>query len=155
MHSDVLGSAHDPLLPLTRWIQYTQTELQSVRADLIHHREEEFDVRRLQQSQLDSLQVQIRELAQQQTEFSEQMTEVANAVTDMFHQLGVLRNTFNQAMNDMLRHLKAPSSCRQHKWLLHNQKMPQSHKTTSDFAPAEAMQKSTAPCCAISYFHQS
>ena len=83
-------------------------ELQSVRADLIHHREEELAVRRLQQSQLDSLQVQIRELAQQQTEFSEQMTEVANAVTDMFHQLGVLRNTFNQAMNDMLRHFESP-----------------------------------------------
>ena len=108
MHSNVLGSAHDPLLPLTRWIQYTQTELQSVRADLIHHREEELAVRRLQQSQLDSLQVQIRELAQQQTEFSEQMTEVANAVTDMFHQLGVLRNTFNHAMNDMLRHFESP-----------------------------------------------
>ena len=108
MHSNVLGSAHDPLLPLTRWIQYTQTELQSVRADLIHHREEELAVRRLQQSQLDSLQLQIRELAQQQTEFSEQMTEVANAVTDMFHQLGVLRNTFNHAMNDMLRHFESP-----------------------------------------------
>eukprot|EP00439_Symbiodinium_sp_Y106_P005938 s7415_g1.t1 len=107
MDSNV-GTAHDPLLPLTRWIQYTQTELQSVRADLIHHREEELAVRRLQQSQLDSLQVQIRELAQQQTEFSEQMTEVANAVTGMFHQLGVLRNTFNHAMNDMLRHFKSP-----------------------------------------------
>ena len=65
-------------------------------------------VRRLQQSQLDSLQEQVRELAQQQTEFSEQMTEVANAVADMFHQLGVLRNTFNQAMNDMLRHFESP-----------------------------------------------
>ena len=87
---------------------YTQTELQSVRADLLHHRAEELAVRRLQQSQLDSLQVQIRELAQQQTEFSEQMTEVANAVTDMFHQLGVLRSTFNQAMNDMLRPFESP-----------------------------------------------
>ena len=108
MRSDKLGSACDPLLPLTRWIHYTQTELQSVRADLIHHREEELAVWRLQQSQLDSLQVQVRELAQQQTEFSEQMTEVANAVTDMFHQLGVLRNSFNQAMNDMLRHFESP-----------------------------------------------
>ena len=93
MRSDTLGSACDPLLPLNRWIHYTQTELQSVRADLLHHREEELAVRRLQQSQLDSLQAQIRELAQQQTEISEQMTEVANAVTDMFHQLGVLRCT--------------------------------------------------------------
>ena len=50
MRSDTLGSAYDPLLPLTRWIHYTQTELQSVRAaraDLIHHREEELAVRRL------------------------------------------------------------------------------------------------------------
>ena len=36
------------------------------------------------------------------------MTEVANAVADMSHQLGVLRNTFNQAMNDMLRHFESP-----------------------------------------------
>ena len=93
---------------MNRWIHYTQTELPSVRADLLHHREEELAVRRLQQSQLDSLQAQVRELAQQQTEFSQQMTEVANAVADMFHQLGVLRNTFNQAMNDMLRHFESP-----------------------------------------------
>ena len=72
------GSACEPLLPLNRWIHYTQTELQSVREDLLHHREEESAVRRLQQSQLDSLQVQIRELAQKQAEFSEQMTEVAS-----------------------------------------------------------------------------
>ena len=65
-------------------------------------------IRRLQQSQLDSLQVQIRELAQQQTEFSAQMTEVANAVADLFHQLGVLRTTFDQAMGDMLRHFDSP-----------------------------------------------
>ena len=52
--------------------------------------------------------MQVRDLAQQQTESSEQMTEVANAVTDMFHQLGVLRNSFNQAMNDMLRHFESP-----------------------------------------------
>ena len=74
MRSDTLGSACDPLLPLIRWIHYTQTELQSVRANLIHHREEELAVRRVQQSQLDSLQAQVRELAQQQAEFSEQMT---------------------------------------------------------------------------------
>ena len=37
------------------------------------------------------------------------MTEVANAVTDMFHQLGVLRSTMNQAMNDMLRHFDSPA----------------------------------------------
>ena len=78
MRSDTLGSACEPLLPLNRWIHCTRTELQSVRADLLHHREEELAVRRLQQSQLDSLQVQIRELAQKQAEFSEQMTEVAS-----------------------------------------------------------------------------
>ena len=108
LRSDTLGSACDPLLPLNRWIHYTQTELQSIRADLLHHREEELAVRRLQQSQPDSLQAQVRELAQQQTEFSEQMTAVANAVADMSHQLGVLRNTFNQVMSDMLRHFESP-----------------------------------------------
>ena len=36
------------------------------------------------------------------------MTEVANAVTDMFHQLGVLRNICNQALSDMLRHFDSP-----------------------------------------------
>ena len=98
-------------------------------------------VRRLQQSQLDSLQAQIRELAQQLTEFSEQMTEVANAVTDMFHQLGVLRSTFNQAMNDMFRHLKVPSSCLQRNWLLHNQIMCKFHRNTSDLSPEALMKK--------------
>ena len=63
LRSDTLGSACDPLLSLNRWIHYTRTELQSVRADLLHHREEELAVRRLQQSQPDSLQAQVRELA--------------------------------------------------------------------------------------------
>ena len=132
MRSDTLGSACNPLLPLNRWIHYTQAELQRVRADLLHHREEELAVRRLQQSQLDSLQAQIRELAQQQTEFSEQMTEVANAVTDMFHQLGVLRSTFNQAMNDMLHHFEVLSSCLQRNWLLHNQRISKFRRNISD-----------------------
>ena len=132
MRSDTLGSACNPLLPLNRWIHYTQAELQRVRADLLHHREEELAVRRLQQSQLDSLQVQIRELAQQQTEFSEQVTEVANAVTDMFHQLGVLRSTFNQAMNDMLHHFEVLSSCLQRNWLLHNQRICKFRRNISD-----------------------
>ena len=109
MRTDNLGSACDPLLPLNRRIHYTQTELQSVHADLQHHREEELAVRRLQQSQLDSLQAQVRELAQQQAEFAEQMTEVAAAVADMFHQLGVLRSTMNQAMNHLLRHFESPA----------------------------------------------
>ena len=100
MRSDTLGSACEPLLPLNRWIHYTQTELQSVRADLLHHREKELAVRRLQQSQLDSLQVQARELAQQHAEFSAQMTEVANAVADLYHQLGVVHTAFQQAMGD-------------------------------------------------------
>ena len=34
MRTDSIGLAHDPLLPLQRWIQYTQTELRQVRAEL-------------------------------------------------------------------------------------------------------------------------
>ena len=76
--------------------------------DLLHHRDEEFTVWRLQQFQLNFLKAQIRELPQQQAELSQWMTEVANAVTDMFHQLGVLRNNCNQALSDMLRHFDRP-----------------------------------------------
>ena len=31
--TDIMGSALDPLLPLNRWIQYTQAELQTLRDD--------------------------------------------------------------------------------------------------------------------------
>ena len=104
MRSDTLGSACDTIEQMGP-LHPNRTSERSC-GSAARHREEELAVLRLQQSQLDSLQAQVRELAQQQT--SEQMMEVANAVADMFHQLGVLRNTFNQAMNDMLRHFESP-----------------------------------------------
>ena len=104
MRTDALGSAHDPLFPLNRWIQYTQTELQSIRAVVQHRYEEDVAMRRIQQTQLDSLQVQVRDLAQQQSELSERFTEVATAVAVLFHQIGVLSKTVNQTMYDVLRH---------------------------------------------------
>ena len=36
------------------------------------------------------------------------MTEVVNTVIDMFHQLGVLSTTCNQALSDMSCHLDSP-----------------------------------------------
>ena len=80
MRAGSSGSAHDPLLPRQRWIQYTQTELQHVRADLQHRCDEDSAIRRIQQAQLDSLQVQIRDLAQQLSEISEHVTEIANTI---------------------------------------------------------------------------
>ena len=78
-----MGSALDPLLPLNRWIQYTQAELQTLRSDCRHHFEQVTSTERIQQQQLDSLQTQIRDLAQQQCQLSAEMTEIANAVTEL------------------------------------------------------------------------
>ena len=55
----------EPLLALDRWIRYTQSELQSLRADTIQQREDEKFVHRIQQGQLDSIQAQVREISQQ------------------------------------------------------------------------------------------
>lgn len=101
-----MGSAHDPLLPLQRWIQYTQTELQQVRAELTHRCDEDTAVRRIQQAQLDPLQVQIRDLARQQ--FEDQVTEIANTIAELFHQVSTIRQTVNQTMSDVLRHVDSP-----------------------------------------------
>ena len=81
--TDIMGSALDPLLPLNRWIQYTQAELQTLRSDCRHHFEQVTSTERIQQQQLDSLQTQIRDLAQQQSQLSAEMTEIANAVTEL------------------------------------------------------------------------
>ena len=108
MRTDSIGSAHDPLLPLQRWIHYTQTEQQQVRAELQHRCEEDNAIRRIQQVQLDSLQVQIRDLGQQQSEISEQVTEIANTIAELFQQTSVVRQTVSQTMNDVLRHFSNP-----------------------------------------------
>ena len=55
----------EPLLALDRWIRYTQSELQSLRADTIQQREEQNAVHRIQQIYLDSIQGQVRENFQQ------------------------------------------------------------------------------------------
>ena len=91
--ADALGSAHDPLLPLQRWIQYTQVELQSLRTDCRHQFEQIESTRRIQQSQLDSLQQQVRDLAQQQHQVSEEVTDIATTVADL---LDVLQHFSSQ-----------------------------------------------------------
>ena len=71
MHrADMMGSALDPLLPLNRWIQYTQAELQTLRSDCCYHFEQVTSTRRSQQQQLDSDQTQIRVVAQQQSQLA-------------------------------------------------------------------------------------
>ncbi|CAE7306907.1 unnamed protein product [Symbiodinium sp. CCMP2592] len=102
--ADILGSALDPLLPLQRWIQYTQGELQSLRADCRHQFEQITSTERIQQSQLDSLQSQIRELAQQQAQFSAEMTEIANTVTDLCNKIQETQTTLRGLVQEVLTH---------------------------------------------------
>ena len=52
--------------------------------------------------------MQIRDLGQQQSEISEQVAEIANTIAELFQQLSLLRQTVNQAMNDVLRHFDSP-----------------------------------------------
>ena len=108
MRNDSIGTAHEPLLPLQRWIQHTQAELRQVRSDLQHRIEEEHAIRRIQQAQLDSLQVQLRDYGQQQSEISDQVAELANAIAELYQQVNLLRQTVNQTMNDVLRHFDSP-----------------------------------------------
>ena len=108
MRNDTIGTAHEPPLPLQRWIQYTQAELRQVRSDLQHRIEEEQVIRRIQQAQLDSLQVQLRDYGQQQSEISEQVAELANAIAELYQQINLLRQTVNHTMQDVLRHFDSP-----------------------------------------------
>ena len=108
MRHDTIGTAHEPLLPLQRWNQYTQAELRQVRSDLQHRIEEEQAIRRIQQAQLDSLQVQLRDYGQQQSEISEQVAELANAIAELYQQINLLRQTVNHTMQDVLRHFDSP-----------------------------------------------
>ena len=57
-----LNSALDPLAPLQRWVAYTQTEVLRLKEELRAAKEEEQSIRTLQQRQLDSVQVQLREM---------------------------------------------------------------------------------------------
>ena len=105
--ADALGSAHDPLLPLQRWIQYTQVEFPSLRADCRHQFEQIESTGRIQQSQLDALQKQIRDLAQQQHQFSEEVTGIATTVTDLFKQVQSVQITLSGLVQDVLHHFSS------------------------------------------------
>ena len=105
--TDIMGSALDPLLPLNRWIQYTQAELQTLRSDCRHHFEQVTSTERIQQQQLDSLQTQIRDLAQQQCQLSAEMTEIANAVTELCGKTKELQSTLNALVQDVLQHFSS------------------------------------------------
>ena len=92
-----LNSAMEPLLALDRWIRYTQSELQSLRADTIQYKEEEKSIHRIQQAQLDSIQSQVRDLSQQ-------LTEVTEAITELFNHVRQLRGTLDKIVNDFNHH---------------------------------------------------
>ena len=75
-----LNSALDPLAPLQRWVAYTQTEVLRLKEELRAAKEEEQSIRTLQQRQLDSAQVQLREMDQRLSE-----SEVVDAVIELFN----------------------------------------------------------------------
>ena len=102
--ADVLGSALDPLLPLQRWIQYTQVELQSLRSDCRHQFEQIESTGPIQQSQLDALQKQV---AQQQHQVSEEATEIATTVADFCKQLQNLQTTLSGLVQDVMTHFSS------------------------------------------------
>ena len=109
MHrADMMGSALDPLLPLNRWIQYTQAELQTLRSDCSYHFEQVTSTRRSQQQQLDSDQTQIRVVAQQQSQLAlGEITEIANTVTDLCGQTQKLQTMLNTLAQDVLQHFSS------------------------------------------------
>ena len=92
-----LNSAMEPLLALDRWIRYTQCELQSLRADTIQQKEEEKSIHRIQQTQLDSIQSQVRDLSQQ-------MTEITEAITELFNHVRQIRGTLDSIVSDFNHH---------------------------------------------------
>ena len=73
-----LNSAFDPLAPLQRWVTYTQTEILRLKEELRAAKEEEQSIRTLQQRQLDSVQVQLRDMGQR-------LSEVVDAVPELFN----------------------------------------------------------------------
>ena len=95
-----LNSAMEPLLALDRWIRYTQSELQSLRADTIQHKEEEKSIHRIQPAQLDSVQSQVRDLSQQ-------LAELTEAITELFNHVRQLRGTLDKIVNDFNHHFES------------------------------------------------
>ena len=95
------NSAMEPLLALDRWIRYTQSELQSLRADTIQQKEEEKSIHRIQQMQLDSIQNQVRDLSQQTAELTEAITELFNHVKDIRGSLANILHDFNRHFDSL------------------------------------------------------
>ena len=84
-----------------RWIRYTQSELQSLRADTIQQKEEEKSIHRIQQMQLDSIQNQVRDLSQQTAELTEAITELFNHVKDIRGSLANILHDFNRHFDSL------------------------------------------------------
>ena len=92
-----LNSAMEPLLALDRWIRYTQSELQSLRADTIQQKEEEKSIHRI----LQSIQNQVRDLSQQTAELTEAITELFNHVKDIRGSLANILHDFNRHFDSL------------------------------------------------------
>ena len=88
----------EPLLALDRWIRYTQSELQSLRADTIQQKEKEKSIHRIQQTQLDSIQRQVRSL-------SPRMAEITEAITELFNHVQQIRGTLESIVSDFNHHV--------------------------------------------------
>ena len=89
-----LNSAFDPLAPLQRWVTYTQTEILRLKEELRAAKEEEQSVRTLQQRQLDSVQVQLRDMDQR-------LSEVVDADTELFNKQKSVHEMFGHLLNDL------------------------------------------------------
>ena len=90
-----LNSAFDPLAPLQRWVTYTQTEILRLKEELRAAKEEEQSVRTLQQRQLDSVQLQLRDMDQRLSEVVDAVTELFNKQKSVHEMLGHLLNDLN------------------------------------------------------------
>ena len=84
-------SACDPLAALQRWIAYTQNELITVRGDV---RLPSRRVQRIQQSQLDVLTTQVRDM-------ESQISEILSAVTELFSKLRQTNDVLGNLLADM------------------------------------------------------
>ena len=89
-----LNSALDPLAPLQRWVAYTQTEVLRFKQELRAANEEEQSIRTLQQRQLDSVQVQLREMDQR-------LSEVVDAVTELFNKQKSVHDLLGRLLQDL------------------------------------------------------
>ena len=90
-----LNSAFDPLAPLQRWVTYTQKEILWLKAELRAAKDEEQSIRTLQQRQLDSVQVQLRDMDQRLSEDVDAVTELFNKQKSVHEMLGHLLSDLN------------------------------------------------------------